>query len=374
MSQEKNHIFDIFLAGRLPAGASRRAGAMVRAQAYSRLHFGFLNPAGGETFGREPTSSRCFGGVGLMIAQPDLCLRVEPASSWSAEGPLAQRALSFAQRFAETSCREDKRERLPPHHVRIECAMPAHAGLGSGSQLALSVARALAASWGLCGDLNTLVRRTGRGLRSALGAHGFEHGGLLVESGKRVPEGLAPLVARQPFPERWRVVVALPPHPQPLPRSGGERLGVRGSAAGLHGGGETQVFARLTTEPANVGRTEALCRLVLLGLLPALVEGDVDAFGEALYEFNARVGEAFAPVQGGVYASPRLAELVAFVRGQNVRGVAQSSWGPAVFAVVADAEQAQHLAARLRQRFALEDAAVWVTAACNHGATLEKED
>jgi predicted sugar kinase len=110
--------------------------------------------------------------------------------------------------------------------------------------------------------------------------------------------------------------------------------------------------------------------LVLLGILPALVEGDANAFGEALYEFNVKVGEAFAPVQGGIYAGPRIAERIAFVRGQAVRGVGQSSWGPTVFAVVADAERALELAAQLRQRFVLSEAAVLVTQACNHGARL----
>lgn len=335
---------------------------MIQVRAFSRLHFGFLNPASGGISRLEPSSSRCFGGVGLMVAEPSLCLRVEPTTSWSAEGPLAERALSFAQRFVEASRCEDKTDRLCCYRVRIERAMPAHAGLGSGTQLGLSVARALAVSWGLHCDLTTLVRLTGRGLRSALGAHGFEHGGLLVESGKRATEGLAPLVTRQPFPEEWRVVVALP------------SVQRKESAAGLHGCREVQAFARLTAEPTAVGQSDTLCRLVLLALLPALVERDVDAFGEALYEFNARVGEAFAPVQGGVYANAQVAELVAFVRNQQVRGVAQSSWGPAVFAVVADEEQAQHLAAQLRQRFALEDASVWVTTACNHGAMLSKED
>jgi beta-RFAP synthase len=344
---------------------------MIQIEAYSRLHFGFLNPGSGKISELESALSRCFGGVGMMIAQPDLCLRVEPASAWSSEGPMAERALSFAQRFAENSCREEEREHLPPRRLRIERTMPAHAGLGSGTQLGLSIARGLADSWNLRCNLATLAHRVGRGLRSALGAHGFEYGGLLVEAGKRSTEGLAPLVARQPFPEEWRVVVALVPHPSSPSDDENEE---KKTAAGLHGRGEVEAFARLTADPAASARTEALCRLVLLGLLPALAERDENAFGEALYEFNQRVGEVFAPVQGGVYASSHVAELVTFVRGQNVRGVAQSSWGPAVFAVVADMDRAQHLAGELRRRFALEDSAVWVTAACNHGARLRKDD
>jgi beta-ribofuranosylaminobenzene 5'-phosphate synthase len=324
---------------------------MIQVQAYSRLHFGFLNPRVGEM-----TALRCFGGVGVMIAQPDLSLRVEPDAAWSAAGPQAERALAFAHRFAAASCREEPGAVLPPHRLVLERVMPAHAGLGSGSQLGLSVARALAVSWGLSCDLATLARRAGRGLRSALGAHGFELGGFLVEAGKTSAERLAPLVTRQPFPEVWRLVVVLPAQ----------------HVAGLHGDGELDAFAQLTANPAVEETTEALCRLVLLGLLPALVERDVDAFGEALYEFNARVGETFAPVQGGVYASPFIAELVEFVRAQNVRGVGQSSWGPAVFAVVADAERAEHLAGQLHRRFTVPQSAVWTTPACNHGALVAK--
>jgi beta-ribofuranosylaminobenzene 5'-phosphate synthase len=352
---------------------------MIQIRAYSRLHFGFLNPCG-----EGMTAFRCFGGVGLMIAHPDLSVRMEPDSTWSAQGPEAERALAMAQRFASACRQHENISDLPPHRLWIERIMPAHAGLGSGSQLGLSVARALAASWGLSCDVATLALRVGRGLRSALGTYGFEHGGFLVESGKTSEQKLAPLVARQAFPETWRLVVALPPHPNPPPQGGRELLspsplvgeGWGGGGAGLHGGGEREAFARLSaggTGVSPVNRTETLCRLALLGLLPALVERDVDAFGEALFEFNARVGEAFALVQGGVYASPRVAELVEFVRAQRIRGVGQSSWGPAVFAVVADAERAEHLADQLRRRFALPPSAVWTTPACNHGAKLEEK-
>jgi beta-RFAP synthase len=200
-----------------------------------------------------------------------------------------------------------------------------------------------------------LARRVGRGLRSALGVYGFEQGGLLVEAGKRTADGLAPLVARLPFPTDWKLVLSLPR-----------------DAPGLHGAGEQEAFDRLAGRPGTTGRTDVLCRLVLLGLLPAVVERDLEAFGEALYEFNRRVGECFAPVQGGPYAGPGAAELVAFVRGQGVRGVGQSSWGPAVFAVVGGEEQAEDLAGRVRRRFGLDPGEVVVTQACNHGAVVEQ--
>src|SRR4029077_7340841 len=107
---------------------------------------------------------------------------------------------------------------------------------------------------------------------------------------------LAPLVARVAFPEDWRVLLALPSR-----------------SSRWYGSQEIQAFAELTRQPRALSQTETLCRLVLLGMLPALGEGDLDAFGEALYDFNCRAGEAFALVQGGIYASQAVTQLVNFL-------------------------------------------------------------
>jgi predicted sugar kinase len=85
-------------------------------------------------------------------------------------------------------------------------------------------------------------------------------------------------------------------------------------------------------------------------MLPALAEQDLTVFGEALHEFNARAGEWFAAAQGGRYATEEVAALVRWLRGQGVRGVGQSSWGPTVFAVV-EAAQAAFWQRRLEERF-----------------------
>jgi beta-RFAP synthase len=319
---------------------------MIRVTAPSRLHFGLLSLSAEVGVGL-----RRFGSVGLMIEAPGISLRVESAGSWAASGPLAERALTFALTFAQTVPPEVAR----PLHLHLERAVPEHAGLGSGTQLALSVARALALAWELPAlDAVELARRVGRGRRSALGVHGFECGGFLVDGGKSDSDSLAPLLIRWSFPRPWRVVLALPP-----------------GSAGLHGPGERDAFAQLAEQP-DLARTDALCRLVLLGILPALAEGNLDTFGEAVHEFNTRVGEAFAPVQGGTYASPLVAEVVEFVRRQGVRGVGQSSWGPAVFAVVGDEERGTDLARRLAERFGLQAGQqVLVTASSERGAIWE---
>lgn len=311
---------------------------MIRVHTGSRLHFGILSISA--------ESGRQFGGVGLMVQAPGVRVAVRPAAAWSAEGPLAARVLEFAKRFSQGF------PKLTPHHLTVEQCAPEHAGLGTGTQLALAVARALAVAAGTEGlDTVELARLVGRGQRSALGIHGFAQGGFLVEAGKCRADAISPLAVRVAFPEEWRVVLAMPPW--------GE---------GVHGVEESQAFKQLPAQPLE--RTDALCRLVLLGMLPALAERDVGAFGEALYEFNRLVGEAFAPVQGGTYSCPRLEELVHYLRRQGIRGVAQSSWGPTIAAVVADEERAADLARRLRQHFGLDEGQVCITAAANTGAQV----
>ncbi|HLJ92511.1 MAG TPA: beta-ribofuranosylaminobenzene 5'-phosphate synthase family protein [Gemmataceae bacterium] len=327
---------------------------MIRVQAPSRLHFGLLSLSSDthwpNLLGEEAVPSRHFGGAGVMIEQPGIVLTAQPADDWAAEGVLAERALEDARRFAQTW----PAHVLRPHRLVIERSAPAHVGLGTGTQLGLAVARALCISGGLP-DLTTvdLARRVGRGMRSGVGVHGFAQGGFVVEAGQRPGGRIAPLVARTPCPEDWRWVVVLPPW-----------------GAGLHGQEEREAFRRLDEQHMDLETTGHLCRLLMLGMLPALQERDLDGFGESLFDFNRRVGQSFATVQSGPYASSPVADLVSFIHRQGVHGVGQSSWGPAVFAVADGAERAEDLAQRIREHFGLQAEEVLVTAACNHGAVV----
>src|SRR5207245_602465 len=97
-------------------------------------------------------------------------------------------------------------------------------------------------------------------------------------------------------------------------------------------------------------------------------------FGEALYDFNRRVGEMFRPWQGDLYAHPRVGELVAAIRGTALaRGVGQSSWGPTVFAVAAPGAAAELCAWLAREQGCRPDELV-VTAAANQGAVVAPAD
>src|SRR5918999_3058014 len=106
---------------------SSRSSLFVEAPA--RLHFGVLDLRG--------RLGRSFGGLGAAIPCPSLLLEAAPARGVVAHGPYAERAADFARRFSEYH-QLSSGARLTVHR-----AIPSHAGLGSGTQLGLSVARAL---------------------------------------------------------------------------------------------------------------------------------------------------------------------------------------------------------------------------------------
>ena len=87
---------------------------MIRVQAPSRLHFGLLSMTTGNLWpdlhGQETLFARRFGGIGLMIQKPGVHLSVQSASDWSAEGPLAERALWFARRFVQSDELDRRRQ------------------------------------------------------------------------------------------------------------------------------------------------------------------------------------------------------------------------------------------------------------------------
>ena len=318
---------------------------MIRIETGSRLHFGLFNIGADkawENIDREfKLPARRFGGVGLMVDSPGISLAVEPAPAWSASGPLANRTLEFARRFAASLVAEE----LSPQRLTISRAPPEHAGLGTGTQLGLAVAEALAIAAGHTGwSPIDLAARVGRGHRSGIGVHGYRNGGLIVDGGKRAGE-LSTLLLREAFPSEWRAVLLLPP-----------------IGPGMHGQWEIEKFDRLQLMPTFAGRMNALCRLVLLGMIPALRERDCQTFGESLYDYNAHVGELFAAEQCGRYSHPVIGELIGFVRKLGIAGVGQSSWGPAVFAVTESAERATHVADAARKRYG-GNMMVWVTAA-----------
>ena len=355
---------------------------VVDVTAPSRLHFGMFS------FGQPGV--RQFGGVGAMIDRPCLRLRLSPAERLSMEAPpaLIPRIQTCVERFSELR----ELAELPACRIEVVEAPRQHAGLGSGTQLAMSVAAGLEAMFPAdkVPDAAAIARRAGRGLRSEIGLHGFLQGGLLVESGKLPGEERSTLLARATLPAQWRFVLLCPAQSGAgPPAQTGEPTGqfaykpdaqASGSAAmhslarractatGLHGDHERRAFERLPAVPLSV--TDQLCREVLLQLLPTAREERFDEFAESLFRFGHLAGLCFASEQTGAFASDRLQRLVDLLRSHGIRGVGQSSLGPTLFALVAGESEAQSLVEWLQCQPEADELELIVAAPAGSGATV----
>ena len=92
----------------------------------------------------------------------------------------------------------------------------------------------------------------------------------------------------------------------------------------------------------------AASHVVLMGLLPALAEADIAAFGGALSAIQTITGRWFASVQGGTFAPGPGADLVRQMTEWGAAGVGQSSWGPTVYGIVDGERAGAALADRVR--------------------------
>ena len=290
----------------------------VSVTAPARLHLGFLDMTG--------SGERRFGSVGLALDGPDVELSVRRAPSFSIAGPQAERAGQFVNAFRKTFNLPDD------FQLTIDRTIAEHVGLGSGTQLGIAIGAALAKLYRLDLSIREIAVVVQRGQRSGIGAGAFEFGGFLVDGGKGASDEPPPIVSRIEFPADWRVLLVL------------ER-----SNRGLHGEHEMAAFRKLPPFPDTLaGR---LCRLMLMQALPALAERDSESFGNAIGELQRVTGDYFSPAQGGRFASPAVAQVLAWIESQGIAGVGQSSWGPTGFAIVGGADRADELARAAQSRW-----------------------
>lgn len=315
----------------------------IRITTGARLHFGPLAV--------RAAHGRSFGGVGLMVDSPSCVVELQAAErdqiAPPAESPRVERLLDEFRRRSQ--------QPVPPCRITVHRTIPAHAGLGSGTQLSMAVGRGLAA---LAGEVDPpgaeIARRVGRGRRSAIGVHGFERGGFLVDAGKPSPEALGELAFRAPLPEAWRFLLVRPP-----------------AAEGLSGAAEQRAFDALGPMPPQL--TDQLCRIVMMQWLPAVQQHDFGAFCAALDAFGRLVGEFFRPAQGGHLADRRMERLADLLHTRGVQGVAQSSWGPTLVVCRESEAAVARLQDELAALAAAKDCTLHVVRPLNSGATIDMD-
>lgn len=318
------------------ASAKQQVRALVESRA--RLHLGFLDISG--SLGRR------FGSLGLSIDAFTTRVRAEPCSRICADGADAERALGYARRLAADLKIEGGVA------LTVESAIPRHLGLGSGTQLALAVGRAVAAVAQVNVSTRDVAALLQRGARSGIGIGAFDEGGFLIDSGVGEDGCVPPVTARLAFPEDWRVLLI---------------MDARGQ--GLHGAREVEAFQHLPPFPRELAAQ--LCHLTLMQIMPGIEERRLQPVAEGIAELQRQVGDHFAPAQGGRFTSPAVADALHWIDSLGYPGIGQSSWGPTGFALLPGEQEAIEIVAEARRRYGdLSPLRFRIASAFNEGSLI----
>ncbi len=284
----------------------------------ARLHMGFIDLSG--SLGRH------FGSIGVALNEISTRLSISKSLQLQVNGPSSARAVKCTQRLCDILKVSDKVK------IDIETAIPEHVGLGSGTQMSLAIGSVLNEYYNLGLSIREIAQLTDRGMRSGIGIGVFEQGGLVVDGGRGAQTLTPPVISHLDIPEQWRFILVFDQRGQ-----------------GLHGDQEINAFKELAVFPQQ--EAARLCYLLLMQGLPAIAEHNLSLFGDVITQLQQSVGEHFATVQGGLFTSPEVAEVMQWLESQGAVAIGQTSWGPTGFCAVDNAEKANALVLEIQKKF-----------------------
>lgn len=289
----------------------------------SRLHVTLIDLNG--KYGRID------GGVGITLQKPKLSLEAESgygdiqvsfsksqSSTLNKESIDDYNAKIISAAHKITEFLKLKNE----YHFKVKDIYPSHSGLGSGTQLSLAVAKLITQMNGR--DLSDveIAEIMGRGGTSGIGVVSFNQGGFIVDGGHKtslkpgfLPSSASkapppPIIARYDFPEDWKIVMVIPKV---------ERK--------VFGDGEVNIFQEYC--PIPLLEVQKLAHILLMKMMPAVLEKDLDEFGSAV---NIIQNIGFKKIELKLQ-NPFIKDLMDNLRSAGASGVGMSSFGPTVYAV-----------------------------------------
>lgn len=263
------------------------------------------------------------GSVGLSLSEPGfkITVRKSDRTQISCDEAVYQRALEIIN-LVQDKCKIGDAE------ILIENVIPPHVGLGSGTQLALGLGTALCKLYDLDLSPSKIAFIAGRGGTSGIGVAAFSSGGFIVDGGHKyssIMEGRKdvdktcflpssasrgvkppPVIARYDFPN-WDVLITIP------------------NCKRISGEEEVKLFQDLC--PLPIGDVMAIAHLVLLKMMPAVLQRDLNYFGESI---DAIQGLGWKKVEIEKQ-DPIVRQTMDFLRRNGAKGVGMSSWGPTIF-------------------------------------------
>lgn len=275
----------------------------------ARLHLGFYNFL---------ENGVAYGGLGVAIEEPRVRVCVGLSNSLTIVNK-SNVDISDVIKILKDKLNMDRML------ISVEQAIPRHIGLGSTTQIALSIAYATSEHLGLGYTIKELAVLLGRGKDSGIGVAAFEYGGFIIDSGRRVVNGrvevpksiedLPKVIFRSSLPKDWYFIVVTPE-------------GVRGL--------DEMQERRAMDVPQQLPKDlqYELYKLLLLHIIPSVLGRNAEVFGKAITKLQVIVGTYFSKYQGGIYCCRESEEIAKILLESGAYGVGQSSWGPTMYGLV----------------------------------------
>lgn len=316
----------------------------------ARLHLGFYN------FFNEDVA---YGSIGLALEEPKVVVKAINSQE--------SRIINETNVYVDDVVSKVL-NRLGAHNleIRIKRAIPRHVGLGSTTQLSLALGTAIMRTLGKPTNVKELAVILGRGRDSGIGILAFQHGGFIVDSGRRVhgdlvepPKSIHDLphpIFRAKIPKNWYFIIAIP-----RTRVGLDEIEER----------------RVMDIPHPLPREDQhrLYELLLLKLIPSIMMRDAKLFGETITRLQMIVGTYFSRYQGGIFCCEETEFLVNSFLKYGAYGAGQSSWGPTVYGIIEGYNNAIKLLSRIKMEVKERgyEVDIFVTRGRNRGAVIINE-
>ncbi len=305
----------------------------VQVSSPSRLHLGLLSDAHGK---------RAWQGIGLAVKEPRTTLYAKKSSS---------SGIHLSGNFfdEELNAIIQNVYRLMGIDLGIELDMieypPRHVGLGSGTQIVLSVAAAIAKIANVGLSIDEIALRANRGKYSWIGVETFKRGGFIISLG-RGKESIQPVI-RLEFPDEWFIVMLVPD-----------------KSKGFSGRLEEELLSHLKYSDQTI---LAIYSSLINEVLPGILERDLELFGKGIEKIQRLVGYEFREIQGGIY-NVESSKLINLLCRSGLQGVGQSSWGPTVYGFTDKKEEAYKVASLIKKH--MSNVKTYVSNADNQGARI----
>ena len=334
-------IVPIYNASQAQSRKTMKLIQKIKVSAPARLHLGFV--------GLLDQSASRYGAVGLAIDHPAIVLEADRDTAWKTSGLAQEKVRRYVNNLSTSLALKQAVQ------INVVDDIPEHVGLGSGTQLAMSVASACT----LLNDTRLSPARLsgllGRGARSGIGTAAFAQGGFLVDCNAKSDVEARAIAARVEFPARCRIVLVFDD-----------------SYQGIHDEPETIAFENLGAFTPELSST--LHSILLDQVLPSLQQRDITHFGRGISSIQKKVGDFFSAVQGGRFLSPQVAEILDYAERNNAVGIGQSSWGPTGFIIVENETVAFNMKSQIQKRITGTDVRLQVCKPRNTGATIDIVD